>query len=77
MLEYQPKCRDFMASIDATDRVVRTDRLSATVCADLVTATIEGAPAIATAQSGAVTRLRERLQREAGRLVEVISRTEP
>ena len=30
MLEYQPKCRDFMASIDRTDWLVRTDQITRT-----------------------------------------------
>jgi polysaccharide pyruvyl transferase WcaK-like protein len=38
MLEYQPKCRDFMASIDRTDWLVRTDRI---VAADVLDRVLE------------------------------------
>jgi polysaccharide pyruvyl transferase WcaK-like protein len=38
MLEYQPKCRDFMESIDRADWLVRTDRIDAAEVLDRVLA---------------------------------------
>lgn len=38
MIEYQPKCRDFMASIDGTDWLVRTDHIASGPVLDRVLA---------------------------------------
>jgi Uncharacterized conserved protein len=64
MVEYQPKCRDFMASIGRTDWLVRTDRITKTDILERVVAAAETRGAQAAQIELAVNELRCRLERE-------------
>ena len=41
MIEYRPKCRDFMDSVGLEEYVVRTDKMSVDVLKDRMTALLE------------------------------------
>jgi polysaccharide pyruvyl transferase WcaK-like protein len=70
MIEYQPKCRDFMASIGGADLSVRTDDL--TPLAGVVERVLAEGNAIAADQAARVAALRALLQAEAARIREAL-----
>ncbi|BBZ28356.1 polysaccharide pyruvyl transferase [Mycolicibacterium madagascariense] len=61
-LEYQPKCRDFAASIDDEQWLLRTDAVTSGAVLDLVTGMLGEAAAIRDRKLAAVQSLRSRLQ---------------
>jgi polysaccharide pyruvyl transferase WcaK-like protein len=71
MIEYQPKCRDFMASIGAADLCARTDDLRG--LAGVIERVLAEGNAIATEQAAHVAALRALLQGEAGRIREALT----
>lgn len=64
MVEYQPKCADFMASIERTDWLVRTDHITADQILERVLAAAETRGAQSAQIELAVNELRGRLERE-------------
>lgn len=72
MLEYQPKCLDFMRSIGREDWSIRTDAVQPTVLADMVSELVSGRLDHAVAISRSVGRLRQSLEQETSRLQAVL-----
>lgn len=63
-LEYQPKCADFLASVGAIDRAVRTDRVTSDVLHEHVADLVENRPTESARLLGEVTKLRGLLRNE-------------
>jgi hypothetical protein len=76
-LEYQPKCRDFMDSLDAADRCLRVDRLGRGELVDRVAAVLDDVDAVAAHDRAAVARLRGLLEDEATRLRALLTAGQP
>jgi polysaccharide pyruvyl transferase WcaK-like protein len=68
MVEYQPKCRDFMASIDRSEWCVRTDEITPMRVLERVEALADDRAGHAAQIDGAVNVLRGRLGREVTRM---------
>jgi polysaccharide pyruvyl transferase WcaK-like protein len=68
MVEYQPKCRDFMASIDRSEWCVRTDEITAANVLERVEALAVDRDVHAARIDDAVNVLRGRLEREVVRM---------
>lgn len=67
-LEYQPKCADFLASVGAADRAVRTDRVTSDVLHEHVADLVENRPAESARLLSEVTTLRGLLTGELARI---------
>jgi len=65
-LEYLPKCRDFVLSIDDERSLIRTDKLSSTSVVDGVGFALAESSQIRNKTQAAVAKLRHRLQVEYG-----------
>jgi polysaccharide pyruvyl transferase WcaK-like protein len=72
MLEYQPKCLDFMRSIERAQWSLRTDRLTAKQLASLITDLFEYRAVHSTAIALQVAHLRAKLTLEFQRISEVL-----
>jgi polysaccharide pyruvyl transferase WcaK-like protein len=68
MLEYRPKCRDFMASIDRDDLVLRTDEIDADALCDRLLSVAAQRDGHAAHVADAVIELQARLHDEADRI---------
>jgi polysaccharide pyruvyl transferase WcaK-like protein len=71
MLEYQPKCRDFMESVAQPQWSIRTDQLDAARLVDLATDLSENRQQQAKILNASVAELRQRLREEIARLGEM------
>lgn len=71
MLEYQPKCRDFMESIGRADWCVRTDQVTGGDVLERIEALADDRSAHAAAIKVAVSEMRCRLERELARVRDV------
>ena len=72
MLEYQPKCADFQASIGRSDRTFRTDRLNADELVEHVEGMAANYATERKVQADAVLELRCRLGRETSAIEQVL-----
>ena len=72
MLEYQPKCADFQASIGRSDRTFRTDRLNADELVEHVEGMAANYATERKVQADAVLELRGRLGRETSTIEQVL-----
>ena len=72
MLEYQPKCLDFMRSVDRQDWSIRTDAVQPAALAEMVGELVSGRAHHATEISCAVERLRNALEQETKTLQAVL-----
>jgi polysaccharide pyruvyl transferase WcaK-like protein len=68
MLDYQPKCADFMSSLDLTDCSLRTDQMATAEVVDLVERLHRDGPMLRVRIDAGVAKLRGALLEEVARL---------